>query len=378
MTKSSRRRFFTAGAGALIGLPLLMRGLGLGAQKTASDPSSLSSASYEWKMATTWPPGFPVLGEGANYLAELIEQASGGRIRIKVYGAGELVPALGCFDAVRTGAIEMGSGASYYWAGKMPASQLFATVPFGMNAQQMTSWIMCGGGYELWRELYGQVGLVPFLGGNTGVQMGGWFNKEINAISDLKGLKMRMPGLGGKVLQKAGGTAVLLSGGEIYTGLERGIIDATEWIGPYHDYTMGFHEIANYYYTPGWHEPGTAMEFFVNKDVYDSLPTNLQGIIEACCQQVHLWILSEFEAKNSYYLDLLLEAGVELRQFPSAVLEKLRLHAGEVMDELVSSDASSRKIYASYLDFHNRIGGWSSQTEGLYHSLLQKTQDRVG
>ena len=197
-------------------------------------------------MVTTWPPNFPILGEGCKLMADWVEKMSGGRLKIQVFGGGELVPPLEAFDAVSSGSVELANGASYYWAGKVPSAQFFATVPFGMNAQQMNGWILSGGGQELWDEVYAPFNVKGYPAGNTGVQMGGWFNKEINSLDDLKGLKMRIPGLGGKVINKAGATAVNVAGGEIYTNLERGVIDATEWIGPFHDYKMGFHKIAKY------------------------------------------------------------------------------------------------------------------------------------
>ncbi len=369
--KFNRKTFFGLSAGAIIGLPFLLKGLKLDAQSHAK-AEGLNEEVHDWKMVTTWPPKFPVLGVGAEMLADLLQEMSGGRIRIKVFGAGELVPALGCFDAVSTGAAEMGSGVSYYWAGKAPALQFFSTVPFGLNAQQMTSWLLSGGGLDLWRREYAKFNLVPFLGGNTGVQMGGWFNREIRSIKDLQGLKMRMPGLGGKVLQKAGATAVLLSGGEIYTGLERGIIDATEWIGPYHDYKMGFHEIAKYYYAPGWHEPGTQMEFFVNQAAYDKLSDDLKKIVEAACLYIHNWILSEFESQNAKYLRLILqESDVELRQYPPEVLDQLKRYTQEVLQELIAKDEASREVYQSYRAFQDEVGQWSEQTEKLYYQYLQ-------
>ncbi|NPA24306.1 MAG: ABC transporter substrate-binding protein, partial [Deltaproteobacteria bacterium] len=217
--------------------------VGLGAAGLALKPRKASAKKvYHWKMVTTWPPHFPVLGESADMIAKWVEEMSEGRLKITVYGGGELVPPLGVFDAVSSGTVEMGHGAAYYWAGKHPATQFFAAVPFGLNAQGMNAWIVSGGGQQLWDELYAKFNLKAWPAGNTGVQMGGWFNKEINSINDLKGLKMRIPGLGGKVLAKAGGNAVLVAGGEIYTNLDRGVIDATEWVGPYHDYKMGFYK----------------------------------------------------------------------------------------------------------------------------------------
>ncbi len=328
---------------------------------------------YNWKMTTTWPPNFPVLGEAANKYSEWVEELSNGQIKIKVYGGGELVPALEAFDAVSNGTIEMGSGASYYWAGKTPAAQFFCAVPFGMNSQQLTSWIEVGGGYELWKKTYAQFNLVPYLGGNTGVQMGGWFNREINSVEDFKGLKMRLPGIAGKVLEKAGGAAVLVAGGEIYTSLERGVIDATEWIGPYHDYKMGFHKIAKYYYTPGWHEPGSQMEFFVNKKVHDELPPHLQAVLEAASKRVQVWMLAEFDRQNGIFLDKLVnEEGVQVREFSKETLDVLRTYTDEAIQELIGNDPLSKEVYESYSSFQKRVSKWSEVTEKAYYNKIQK------
>ena len=293
-------------------------------------------------------------------------------VNIRVYGGGELVPPLEAFDAVRSGAAEAGSGAAYYWAGKDPATQFFASVPFGMNAQQLNAWILRGGGMELWTELYAQYGLVPMLGGNTGVQMGGWFNKEINTLEDLKGLKMRMPGLGGKVLEKAGGTPVLLPGGDLYTGLERGVIDATEWIGPYHDYKMGFHQIAKYYYTPGWHETGTALEFFFNKEKFDMLPPDIKAIMESAALRLNGWMLAEFETQNAIYLKKLLEEEkVEVRRYPDEVLTQLRIHTDEIIEEITQEHPFCKKVYASYDQFRKAATDWAALTEKVYYNSIQ-------
>ena len=370
MKKVNRKTFIKGVALTTIGLPIAIRSCSSQnfAQDSNQSPHLITNKKFEWKMVTTWPPGFPVLGESCTILAELVDKMSAGRLKIKVYGGGELVPALEAFEAVQSGAADMGSGAAYYWAGKAPATQFFASVPFGMNAQQINAWIMTGGGQALWNELYGQFNLVPLLAGNSGVQMGGWFNREINKIEDFKGLKMRMPGLGGKVLERAGGAPVLLAGGEIYTGLERGIIDATEWIGPYHDYKMGFHEIAKYYYAPGWHETGTILEMFINKDRFEELPSDLQAIVRTAAAYVNSWMLAEFETKNSIYLKKLIEEeNVDIRKFPDAVLKPLREYTTEILDELTSKDAFSKKVYASYDQFRKQIGNWSDLTEKEYY-----------
>ena len=366
----SRKSFFKGLALGTLSLPFLLRSFRGESQDNSANV--IDGKTYEWKMVTTWPPNFPVLGEGCTLFADLVEQMSAGRIKIKVYGGGELVPALEAFDAVRSGAAEMGSGAAYYWAGKIAAAPFFASVPFGMNAQQLNAWILTGGGMELWRELYAEYGLVPFLGGNTGVQMGGWFNREINSLDDLQGLKMRMPGIGGKVLEKAGGTPILLAGGELYTGLERGIIDATEWIGPYHDYKMAFHQIAKYYYSPGWHETGTALEFFANKEVFDTLPSDLQMIIETASLRVNHWMLSEFETQNSLYLKKLQEEeNIEIRYYPQEVLDQLRQYTEEVLVELTEQDAFSQKVYASYKAFQEASSEWAGLTEKVFYNQIQ-------
>lgn len=217
-----RKDFLKKGTLAALGSATLVQAC-QSDNKQNDAPNIISNKKYKWKMVTTWPPNFPVVGEIANYLAQWVEEMSGGRMKIEVYGGGELVPALESFDAVSIGAAEMGCGASYYWVGKTAASQFFTCIPFGMNAQQIAAWLISGGGMELWKEVYAPFDLIPFAGGNTGVQMGGWFNKRIDTVNDLKGLKMRIPGMGGKVLTKAGGAAVLVAGGEIYTSLERGV-----------------------------------------------------------------------------------------------------------------------------------------------------------
>lgn len=367
----SRKDFVKVGTAAIASTLL---GIGCKPEMDeASAPNVITTKKYKWKMVTTWPPNFPVLGEGCVKFAQWVEQMSNGQLQIKVYGGGELIPALECFDAVSGGAAEMASGVSYYWAGKAAATQFFAAVPFGMNAQQFNAWLYFGGGQELWNDLYADFGLVPMAGGNTGVQMGGWYNRAIDTIEDFQGLKMRMPGLGGKVLSKVGGTAVLSAGSEIYTNMERGVIDATEWIGPYHDYLMGFSDISQYYYAPGWHEPGANLENFFNKREFDSLPDHLKAILEAASVKLNMWTLSEFEAKNNQYLNKIKEEGkVEIRAFSKDVIEGLRIKASEVMNELCDSDKRSKQIYQSYSKFQEQIGGWSNYSEKLYYGLLSK------
>lgn len=329
-------------------------------------------AEFDWRMVTTWSPHFPVLGEGVDMFAKWLEELSDGRIKVHVYGGGELVPPLEAFEAVSLGAVELSHGAPYYWAGKVPASQFFASVPFGMNAQQMVSWILRGGGIELWREAYAPFNLIPFLGGCTGMQMGGWFNKEVNKVEDLKGLIMRIPGLGGKVMSKAGSSTVTVAGAEVYTNLERGVIDATEWIGPYHDYLLGLHRVAKYYYYPGWHEPGTPLETIISTKAYNSLPNDLKAVFEAATHKLHNWIFAEFEMKNAIYLEkLLTEEKVVLKRFPNEVLEVLRKYAFEIYDQLAAKDPMVKKVYESYMKYRKSAIKYSEVTEKVFYESIQ-------
>jgi TRAP-type mannitol/chloroaromatic compound transport system substrate-binding protein len=323
-------------------------------------------------MVTTWPPHFPVIGESADLLAQWVDEMSGGRLKVAVYGDGELLPAMESFDSVRQGTVQIGHGAAYYWAGKSPAAQFFAAVPFGLNAQGMNAWLYGGGGLKLWEKVYGDFGLVPMPVGNSGVQMGGWFNRKINNVQDLKGLKMRIPGLGGKVISKAGASAILSPGSEIYTNLERGVIDATEWVGPYHDMLMGFHKIAKYYYYPGWHEPGTVIEMFINKKAWEELDAELQQIVRAAAFRSNLWMLSQFEAKNIEYLEkLIADPKVGVLRFPNDVLAALRKHTAEAIDEIVAADPASKEVYAHFDAFRKKFGAWAETSERAYYDLVK-------
>jgi TRAP-type mannitol/chloroaromatic compound transport system substrate-binding protein len=362
MQDPSRASFLRRLAALVVGTSIA--GLGCREDKAKRTAPASTKAAIRWRMVTTWPPGFPVLGEGCQLMADWVREMSGGELDIQVYGAGELIPGMEVFDAVSSGTAQMGSGAAYYWAGKLPAAQYFGAVPFGMNAQQLNAWLYAGGGLQLWEELYAPFDLLPMPGGNTGVQMGGWFNREIRTIEDLKGLKMRIPGLGGKVLSKAGGTAVLSSGNEIYTNLERGVIDATEWIGPYHDYRMGFHEITRYYYYPGWHEPGSVLELLFHRPTFEAMPGHLQAILRAAAARMHGWIIATFDARNGEYLRRLRELkNLEIRPFPEEVLDILREKTLEVLEELRDTDPLALKVHDAYFRFFEEVKTWTDISE---------------
>jgi|TARA_B110000238_G_C16085792_1_gene421531 TRAP-type mannitol/chloroaromatic compound transport system substrate-binding protein len=340
------------------------------APSTNSSQQADKNQSFEWKMVTTWPPGFPVLQKGAERFADNIRVMSNGRLNIKVYAGGELIPPLQTFEAVSQGSVEMGHGSAYYWAGKVPEAQFFSTVPFGMTARGMNAWLYDGGGLELWREIYKPFHVIPFPLGNTGVQMGGWFNKEINSLEDIKGLKMRIPGLGGKVLAKAGGNPILLAGSEVYTALERNTIDATEWIGPYHDQRLGLYRAAKHYYYPGWHEPGTVLELTINQRAWESLPTDLQAIISNAAQAENLRMLSEMEQKNMAALEQLRKReGIEIHRFPNEVLSRLKKLTNETLIEEAERDPKFKRVYDAYQNFRKKNDAWSAISENAYLAI---------
>ena len=339
-----------------------------GNQATSKDSGGIiQGKEYQWKMVTSWPKNFPGLGTGANHLAATIDQLSGGRLQVKVYGAGELVPALGVFDAVSRGAAEMGHSVAYYWKGKHEATQFFAAVPFGLTAMEMNGWLHYGGGQELWDELYAPFNVRSFPAGNTGVQMGGWFNKPIESVADFSGLKMRMPGLGGEVLTRLGAAVTNIPGGEIFQALKTGVIDATEWVGPYNDLAFGFHQAAEYYYWPGWHEPGTAIEALIGRPAYEQLPADLRAIVAKACQVTNENMLSEFVARNSRSLQqLTTQHGVQLKRFPDDVLRELGRHARDVVAEISSKDPFSKRVFDSFSSFRTESTAYTKISEEAY------------
>jgi TRAP-type mannitol/chloroaromatic compound transport system substrate-binding protein len=334
----------------------------------ASASSTIEHAKiYNWRMVTTWPKNLPGMGIAPETIARKVRLMSNGRLNIKVYGATELVPALEVFETVSQGTAQMGHGAAYYWKGKVPIAQLFTSVPFGLTAQEMNGWLFHGGGMELWRELYAKYNLVPFPAGNTGVQMAGWFNKEINSLDDIKGMKMRIPGLGGEVFERAGGTAVNLPGGEIFTSLQSGVIDATEWVGPFNDLAFGLHQVAKYYYYPGWQEPGPTLEAIVNKQAYDELPEDLQEILKAAILTVNNDLLAEYTARNNAALHELIDVhGVELRKLPDDVIAELAKISREVVAEIAGDNPLNKRIYKSYSEFRKTVIEYGEVSERAY------------
>lgn len=325
---------------------------------------------FHWKLVTTWPKNFPGLGSAATNFSRLVDQMSEGRLTVSVYGAGELVPALGVFDAVSTGSVEAGHGAAYYWKGKNTATQFFTAIPFGMNAQEMNGWLYYGGGMELWREIYDPFNVVPFAAGNTGIQMAGWFNKQINSMDDIKGLKMRIPGLGGEVWNRAGGSSVNIPGGELYTALQTGVIDATEWVGPYNDLAFGFYQVAQYYYYPGWHETGSTLELIVNKDALNALPDDLKAIVETAARMANQDMLDEFTGRNNTALQELINThNVDVRPIPKKVLAELERIAHQIYEEESEKNDDFKRVYEAYKSFHDGVKTYHKVSEQAYYEM---------
>ena len=360
----SRRRFIMKGA------TLVAAGA---AAAVMEAPNVIAQPKFQWRMSTTWTPALDVLQGSAQRLGKIIDDMSGGRLKIQVFAGGELMPPFGCFDATSQGTIECFMGAPYYWAGKEPAVQWFSAVPFGFNPQGMMTWYLHGDGLKLWEETYAAFGIVPRPGPSTGVQMAGWFRKKINSIADYKGLKMRIPGLGGKIVGAAGGTVVLTPGGEIYTALERGVIDSTEWVGPHDDMKLGLHNAARYYYYPGWHEPGTTADFGFNKKAYEALPIDLQRTLDHAAAAVQVYGLTDFHAKNATALDRLkteFKGKVEILPVPVPVLRDLKKLSAEVVREESEKTPMARKVHASFTKFQALVGPWDHVAEGAYHQFV--------
>ena len=340
---------------------LIKRGAAAGAAIAASLIGSRSGRAFasektiKWRMVTSWPPAFPILQTGAERFARRVAELTNGRLAIQVYAGGELVPALGVFDAVSSGSVQCGHSAAYYWAGKCNAAQWFTSIPFGMDAQGMNAWFYFGNGLKLWEQAYDPFNLVPRPAGNTGVQMGGWFNKKINSMADFK----------------AGGAVVLLPAGEIYTSLERGVMDATEWVGPCHDIRMGFYKVAKYYYYPGWHEPGSTLELIFNKQAYNALPKDIKEALDTAAAELNVQMLSEFERENAAALAQLQKTHkVQLLRFPDSVLKNLKALAEETISEAASKDSLSTKVNEDFMAFKKQLAGWNKISEKSYYDFM--------
>ena len=335
---------------------------------TSATGAMASGDKFRWKMVTSWPPKFPILQDSCDRLAKTLDVLTNGRLKIQVFAGGELVGPLEVFDAVAQGAaVQCGSTAPYYYAGKSPETQFYSDFPFGMPHRGKMAWLISGGGMELFREFYKPFNLYPIMMLSTGTQMGGWFRKEIKSLSDLKGLKMRIPGLAGKVMAKAGVNVVNLPGSEVYTALERGVIDATEWVTPLYDERLGLYQAAKYYYYPAWHEAATTVPLVVNLKAWEKLPKDLKGIVEAACAESVSWTLAEADAENGKVLRKMVEKQhVEMRRFPDDVIKKLYQITKEVMAEEAAKNPKFKKAYDSIVKFQKDFSYWMDYSEWSY------------
>jgi TRAP-type mannitol/chloroaromatic compound transport system substrate-binding protein len=337
-------------------------------------PNVIAQPKVQWRMSTTWTPALDHLQGVAQRLAKVIEEMSGGRFRIEVFPGGQIMQPLECFDAASKGTIEAFMGTAYYWTAKEPAVEWFATIPFGMNPEGMAAWYYQGDGLKLSEEAHAAFNLVPRPATAAAPQMAGWFRKKMTTIGDYKGLKMRIgTGQGGKVYVRAGGTAVLTPGAEIYAALERGVIDAAEWVGPHEDMKLGLHKTARYYYYPGWHEPGTMSEFGFNKKAYEALPVDLQRTLDHAAAAVQVYGLTEYHAKSAIALERLkieFKGKVEVLQVPVPVLRELKKLSAEVAREESERTPMARKVHASFTKFQALVGPWDHVAEGAYHQFV--------
>jgi TRAP-type mannitol/chloroaromatic compound transport system substrate-binding protein len=336
-------------------------------------PYVIAQPKVQWRMSTGWTAALDVLQGAAQRLAMVLEEMSGGRFRIEVFPGGQIMQPFECFDAASQGKIEAFMASPQYWKDKEPALEWFATIPFGMNCEGMAAWYYQGDGLKLMEEAYGTFNLVPRPALWNAPQMAGWFRKRINTIGDFKGLKMRIPNLGGKVVTRAGGTTVLTPGGEIYAALERGVIDASEWVGPHDDMKLGLHKTARYYYYPGWHEPGTVNEFGFNKKAYDALPVDLRRMLDHAAAAVQVYGRTDFHVKNATALERLkteFKGKVEVLQLPAPVLRDLKKISAEVIREESEKTPMARKVHASFTKFQALVGPWDRVAEGAYHQFV--------
>lgn len=350
----------------------LLRSATLGAAGAAAAASTfpmpaLAQERFDWRFVAFWPKGLPGVTEELESFCRRLEQASDGRLRVTYYGGNELVPPFETMDAVQSGTAEMGHGAPYYWKGKVLASQLIASVPFGMTTAETNAWFQYGGGQEIADEVYAEMNCKFFPGGNTGIQMGGWYNKEINTLDDLKSLKIRIPGLGGEVLQKIGSTVVTVPGAETLTSLQTGAIDAAEWVGPFNDLAAGLYRAAKYYYYPGWHEPTNVLDLFINLDAWNKLPDDLKALVELAAGWLNQTMLNGYLARNDQALETLMnEHQVTLKRFPDEVLVALGQATAEVLQGIAAQDPLSRKVLENMLPFRKRASAWTDLNEAAF------------
>jgi TRAP-type mannitol/chloroaromatic compound transport system substrate-binding protein len=365
---SERRRFIATASGVVAAVA---------ATAVVDAPSVIAQPKVQWRMSTAWTKQLDIMQGSASRLGKVVEEMSGGRFRMEVFPGGQIMQPFDCFEAASKGTIEAFMATAGYWAvngPREPAAEWFMSVPFGMDPQGMAAWYHEGGGLQLWEETYAPFGIVPRLGPAFSPQMGGWFRRKINTLADYKGLKMRIAGLGGQVMARAGATTILTPAAEIYAALERGAIDASEWVGPHEDLNLGLQNTARYYYYPGWHEPGTVSEFGFNRKAYEALPSDLRRILDLAVAATQVVGFMDFHTKNARALERIkteLKGKVELVQFPAPVLRDLKKIAIEVIRAHSEKSPMARKVYASFTRFQGVLGPWDHVAQGVYHQVFK-------
>ncbi len=336
-------------------------------------PSMAATPEVKWRLQSSFPKSLDTIHGAAEQIARRVGEATGGRFQIAVFAAGEIVPPLQVLDAVQNGTVQAGHTGSYYYYGKDPTFAFGTAVPFGLNARQQQAWMHFGGGLELMRELYATYNIINFPSGNTGAQMGGWFRREIQSIADLKGMKMRIAGLGGVVMSRLGVVPQQIGGPDIYPALEKGTIDATEWVGPYDDEKLGFYKVAPHYYYPGWWEGGPALDLIVNLDAWRALPKEYQAVLEAAATEANLLMLAKYDALNTQAMKRLIANGVKLHPFPPEVMRTAYIEATKLYEEIGRTNPRFKKTYESMRAFRNDIVPWHSLADGRFDAFMQAT-----
>ncbi|WP_048440142.1 TRAP transporter substrate-binding protein [Caenimonas sp. SL110] len=350
----------------------LIRNAGIaGVLASGIAPAVHAQAAIRWRLASSFPKSLDTLYGGAELFARSVKAMSGGKFEISTHAAGEIVPAFGVVDGVQQGSIEMAQTAPYYFFGKDEAFSLGCAIPFGLNSRQMTAWMHEGNGLKLMREFYAKYNIVNFPGGNTGAQMGGWFRKEIKSSKDVKGLKFRIAGLAGKIIERMGGIPMNMPGGEVYTALEKGTIDAAEWVGPYDDQKLGFNKVAPYYYYPGFWEGSAQLDFFINQKAWDSLSAENKAIVEAASAQALVDIQAKYDGRNPIALKQLVGAGAKLRPFPQDMMSEAFKHSTAIYEEISAKNDSFKKIYADLAKFRADQNLWFRFTESTFDRFMQ-------
>lgn len=328
-------------------------------------PAVQTLPHLKWRLASSFPPALDTIYGAAHVFSSVLQASTEGRFRVLPYAAGGIVPGLQVLDAVQSGTVEMGHTASYYFIGKNPALAFDTGVPFGLNSREQNAWMYHGGGFEQLRPIFSDFNIINFPGGNTGVQMGGWFRHEIESVSDLRGIRMRIPGLGGRVMDRLGVTVQVLPGGEIYHALDRGVIDAAEWTGPYDDEKLGFDKVAPYYYYPGWWEPGTMLSFYVNLDAWNKLPVSYRDALHFAAFVANHDMMTKYDAKNPPALSRLIQGGTQLRQFSDDIMTEARRVSFELMEE-AAHDKTYDRVYRSWKEVYTEYNSWFGTAERSY------------